>query len=139
MKRIWLFCVLGIFLTACTFKVKEYPVIKDPINEKPVSLTESPGYSISYSQYLVKVLNGLPHLVKISVGPDASLCHLIKPGGQFNIPFLKSHRSRIVVMTAVILDGKEIVGTASEPIVVPRYGSVFEERVWHIISYQKIN
>lgn len=30
MRKIWLFFGLGLFLTACTFPVKDYPVIKDP-------------------------------------------------------------------------------------------------------------
>lgn len=38
MRGIWLFLVLvlGVFLTGCTFKVKEYPVIRDPDYSKLV-------------------------------------------------------------------------------------------------------
>ena len=42
MKRICLFCVLGIFLTACAFKVQDYPVIKDP-NYPRVVVKEKEG------------------------------------------------------------------------------------------------
>ena len=42
MKRIWLFFLLGAFLAGCTFKVKEYPVIKDP-NYPKVVVKEKEG------------------------------------------------------------------------------------------------
>jgi len=129
-------------LIGCSIQALPGTVIssqKVVVKEKEVGkVTESPGYYLTDLEYMIKVLNGLPYMVKVLIGKDASRHYLLKPGGQVNIPFLKSYDYRVIITTAVVLKKGEIIGTASKPFIIPRYDSALEENVWHITAFQEI-
>lgn len=129
-------------LIGCSIQAPPGTVVspqKVVVKEKEVGkVTESPGYYLTDLEYVIKILNGLPYLAKVLIGKDASRHYLLKPGGQVNVPFLKSYDDRIIVMTAVFFRKKEIIGTASKAFVIPAYDSIFEEDVWHITSFRTI-
>ncbi len=109
------------------------------VKEKEIGkVTESPGYYPNDLECMFKILNGLPYLIEVFVGKDATKYYSLKPGGQVYIPFEKSYDARIIVITAVVLRDGKTIGTASEPFIIPAYNSILEEDIWHITSFREI-
>jgi len=96
------------------------------------------GYEVSSYDYVIKIINGLLHTVKIRYGGREIE---LKPGGETPLVVSKFYSSRDIVITAVVFDRGEITGTAVEEVRVPSHEGYDDDRsqmVWHITSYDKL-
>ncbi len=92
----------------------------------------SGGVIVGGYHHVVKVLNGLKYEVELRTG--GKLIALV-PGQEVEVgysPPYSDNGGRRVVLTAAVLEGGKVIGTASHPISISMRST---EEIWHIISF----
>jgi len=145
-QKIWLFFILVMLccLLSCTYQVKEYPVIEDPLiplikDLRELEIASSPRYqpATGYeNHFILTVFNGLAHKIRVNI--SAKEHYDIGPGSQADIPFDRDWSIfRFIALSLLVLDGQgKVIGTETAEIRIPprrgNYRGIYGD-VWHVI------
>jgi hypothetical protein len=97
----------------------------------------SSGYGVYSNSFTVKVFNGLSHEIALNLSAEDQI--VLEPGGQADIPLTMSDYSRKIVLTAVVLEDGNAIGTTKKNVRIPSYKHrSSSETDWHITRYRKL-